>query len=1062
MHRAALKVICALVLLAGLRTSADAGATAAAPASAPAAGNVDRIDAALQRAAVFMVKAQSPDGAWRSETYGAFRDVPVLTPYVMSALFFLPQGGEPARLAFKRGARYLVEHVNEDGTVNEGPRGFNYPVFMAAMASRVVALESRTPETVRAQTAWLAFLRRRQLTQPLGWDYADPEFGGWGFSIDLPRKPKPGELKGLFYESNLPSTLFGLAALKSARVPPDDPAWHYALRFVTRCQNFAEAVVADPKFDDGGFFFIPNDPLQNKAGVAGTDRFGRQRFHSYGAMTADGLRALLQCGLAPDDRRVVAARQWLERHFTAAENPGTFEPDREVLRNSVYYYYVWSVAHAFSRLGLVEADTGQGEVRWAEALADELVRRQRADGAWTNSFTDAKEDDPLVATPWAAAALAVCRQVILAPDRLKPEDYPTLRPAVTSRAVPAGATAFHGAHDPASGRTPRVTDLALRVPLADPNVGAPAESEFSRLNPNYRDRAGAFYELEYLGKAVEQLAKTTDLPEQDREKVRAILRTFICDWLDSYVKGGGSISPQDLKRHLAVMDERFQGELAPSQYRAYLAWRSDANRAQNPLAFLMVPPPPSPAAPKEQANAATAAKDMVAKLLSAGDPIVRRSAAVVLGTLGDARAVEQLVVLLEDRDQQVQASALQVLRGIPGVVPMLIGEFGGARWGDLAWSWRVRKALVRIGEPALPPLREAFRTGNSTVRSAVASTLTEMGAPALPIFVDLLKEDRDEAADEARRWLSTRGTAAREAVPAIIEVLKDPRPKVRSRAAQALGHIGDRRALPALIAAMQVKEENWWPRSSAAWALGALGDRAASDPLLAALKGEDPHLRVSAAQALGMLKEARAVEPLLAMLSAPADRERRATVVQALGEIGDQRAVEPLIALLKDDDQHLRSRVVEALGALKDARAVAPLIDVLAAAKDEEERYKVTRALSRIADPRVAPVLIERLKDPSDRIRVQAADALGPLKDRAAIEPLLDALKDASAGVRAAGARALCYLPDDRLVSPMIVALDDPDSQVCYWAMQALTHTTDQKFNNRQSWIEWWKTKGAK
>jgi len=33
---------------------------------------------------------------------------------------------------------------------------------------------------------------------------------------------------------------------------------------------------SDPRFDDGGFFFMPEDPVQNKAGIAGVDRFGRR------------------------------------------------------------------------------------------------------------------------------------------------------------------------------------------------------------------------------------------------------------------------------------------------------------------------------------------------------------------------------------------------------------------------------------------------------------------------------------------------------------------------------------------------------------------------------------------------------------------------------------------------------------------------------------------------------------------------------------------------------------------------------------------------------------------
>jgi hypothetical protein len=108
----------------------------------------------------------------------------------------------------------------------------------------------------------------------------------------------------------------------------------------------------------------------------------------------------------------VAARRWLERHFDAAHNPGSFAPDREVLRDATYFYYCWSVAHALMHLRLTELQTARGSVRWAEALADALLSRQNADGSWTNAYTDTKEDDPLVSTPSAVAALVICRKVI--------------------------------------------------------------------------------------------------------------------------------------------------------------------------------------------------------------------------------------------------------------------------------------------------------------------------------------------------------------------------------------------------------------------------------------------------------------------------------------------------------------------------------------------------------------------------------------------------------------------------------------------------------------------------
>jgi len=386
----------------------------------------DRIEDSLFRAAQFLVSKQGSDGLWRSETYGCFKDGLSLTPYIMSSLFFMPQGGEKAQTAFRRGVDYLINMVDKDGNIALGTRGINFPIYTAASASRVVVLEKKTPKNLQAQSSWLNYVIKRQLNESLGWDSSDPEYGGWGFSLDIPYKPKPGQLKEAFFESNLSATLFGIAALRSARVPLTDPIWSKILSFVKRCQNFSDdPTKSDADFDDGGFFFIPQDPLQNKAGKAGIDKSGVLRFASYGSMTADGVRALIQCGLPLDHPRVVAARKWLEKNFTVKKHPGKFTQDREVLREATYYYYVWSLAHAFTRLGLREVDTTHGKVNWAEELSKEIIKRQMPDGAWVNSFTDAKEDDPLVSTPWAASALAICKHVITTSGDIN-KSYPRL------------------------------------------------------------------------------------------------------------------------------------------------------------------------------------------------------------------------------------------------------------------------------------------------------------------------------------------------------------------------------------------------------------------------------------------------------------------------------------------------------------------------------------------------------------------------------------------------------------------------------------------------------------
>ena len=122
----------------------------------------------------------------------------------------------------------------------------------------------------------------------------------------------------------------------------------------------------------------------------------------------DGLACLLECGVPKDDPRVMAARRWLEEHFDVATHPGKYAAGREAAREAVYYYYCRSLARALSRLGLKEIETPAGRVRWAEALAGQLLTRQRDDGSWANELLAQRENDTLIATSEAVEALAVC------------------------------------------------------------------------------------------------------------------------------------------------------------------------------------------------------------------------------------------------------------------------------------------------------------------------------------------------------------------------------------------------------------------------------------------------------------------------------------------------------------------------------------------------------------------------------------------------------------------------------------------------------------------------------
>ena len=181
-------------------------------------------------------------------------------------------------------------------------------------------------------------------------------------------------------------TRYVLDALRAAGVAASDPAFAGARVFVERCQNFDPQ---HPDDADGGFFFSTTEADTNKAGQ------DRNHFRSYGSTTGDGILALLSTGHAPADPRVIAAQGWLRAHHRDMAVPGFVGEAYQRWPRGLAFYYSAASAKAFAAL---KVDGGR-------RVLEGLRRTQRADGSWANAENLVKEDDPLIATPFAVRAL---------------------------------------------------------------------------------------------------------------------------------------------------------------------------------------------------------------------------------------------------------------------------------------------------------------------------------------------------------------------------------------------------------------------------------------------------------------------------------------------------------------------------------------------------------------------------------------------------------------------------------------------------------------------------------
>jgi hypothetical protein len=336
---------------------------------------------ALARAAEYLWSQQAGDGGWHSRTYGLLRSGQSLTPFVLEALLQIPENICALPVAkVDRAIAFLRSNTRRDGALGMAdPDIPDYPNYSTALTVSALC-RARCAGWQEQSQAMVRYLRGQQFAEQNGWRREDPAYGAWGMGGGRRTPPDTGHV-------DLSMTRYVIEALRAAGVPGSDPVFECARVFVERCQNF------DPSRSDsadGGFFFTTTEFDTNKAGQNG------QRFRSYGTTTADGILALVATGCEAADQRMIAAKQWLGSHHHGMEAPGFVGDAYQRWPRGLAFYYSSAGAQA-CKISKLDA---------AGSLIESLNRTQRPDGSWANPENLVKEDDPLIATPFAIRALA--------------------------------------------------------------------------------------------------------------------------------------------------------------------------------------------------------------------------------------------------------------------------------------------------------------------------------------------------------------------------------------------------------------------------------------------------------------------------------------------------------------------------------------------------------------------------------------------------------------------------------------------------------------------------------
>ena len=342
--------------------------------------SIRQLEQTTARAIQFLqTKGQSDDGSYSGQVG------PGVTALITTGL--LKHGRQPSEPMIAKSLKYLERFVQPSGGIHQkGTLYRNYETCLAILCFSEANTNGRYDKTLKRAEA---FIKGIQWDEGEGKTKSDLGFGGGGY--------------GKHKRPDLSNTNYLVDALKATGNDEDSEAIQRALLFISRCQNLESEHNRSPfstKNPDGGFYYTVAAGGSSQAGETANGGL-----RSYGSMTYAGLKSMIYAGVGPEDQRVKAAFEWVQKHYDLSSNPG--------LGKAGLYYYYHTFAKALHAMNqpLIRATDKQLH-DWRAELIAELARQQQSDGSWVNENDRWLEGDRNLVTGYALLALAYCRPAV--------------------------------------------------------------------------------------------------------------------------------------------------------------------------------------------------------------------------------------------------------------------------------------------------------------------------------------------------------------------------------------------------------------------------------------------------------------------------------------------------------------------------------------------------------------------------------------------------------------------------------------------------------------------------
>jgi cyclophilin family peptidyl-prolyl cis-trans isomerase/HEAT repeat protein len=395
------------------------------------------------------------------------------------------------------------------------------------------------------------------------------------------------------------------------------------------------------------------------------------------------------------------------------------------------------------------------------------------------------------------------------------------------------------------------------------------------------------------------------------------------------------------------------------------------------------------------------------------DPLVRGTAVLTIGRIGDHRGTQLLVPLLSDRDMGVVANtffAFGLLRdtvAVDAVITRLrapdslsadaVGEAATAlaRIGGAGAARFI--GAVLSGTTDMPIARQTLFVPNALVDGWRLGAL--MPAQAMLHFAN------DTSTDLRWRTVSTLGRLRiPTAGPVVLRGMRDPVPSLRETAARWLTRsFADTAGLAAVAAktelARALNDDQPGVRINAVGSLATFNDSTVAGKIIQLLADGDPNVRVAAVSALGNARGSAATHALDLLLDRrDASWAMRRAALTALARADTAVFARRSATWLASGDFRDRIAALQAWGTLAAAdagvfRSALGDADARVQAAALEGWHSVDamrrRSPSASGDTSLATAARTRLRAPDEHVRAAAADALRASVDRDDLDLLL-------------------------------------------------------------------------